>query len=721
MSFSNDRIIEAKKAVGITSNRNYADTLAGFEKGLVNLIGYSDGTTRPTGVFGGSATNLTKSSNSTNPLENAISLKIARTAAAQGQGYYFDFIPSRNDKLSAATLNIKFFHELVSGAFSGSVNPSVDSDLIIGVWDMANNKNIEPKNRLIEPMVSNYIYRYSSNFQIPINATTLRVYIHCATTNSAAFELNLDDLEISTINVVNATIRPPVGSIIAHSTITPPDGYLYCNGQTVSRTQYAKLFAVVGTKYGQGDGSTTFHVPDLRGRFLRGVNNGSGIDPDAASRTAMNTGGATGDNVGSVQADAFQSHGHNISDPGHSHTISLVNQGSPTRNFTTLGTDTHVTIPTGNTNNSITNISVTTPNSGTTSTETRPENANVAYMICYDDGNVQLNESIVWTDDVGSIQSFGRISTNVPQGYLYCDGSAISRSRYYELFTAIGTTFGAGDGSTTFNLPDLRGIFIRGAGSQTFGSVNYSGTLGTKQNDQFQTHGHSVSDPGHTHKLSYNNGGVGFNLNPGSNHYRLSYVPDGSINDEFQNDTRTTGVSVGSPNSGRTGSETYPANISLNYFIKYTRTASPFSGANVNPHACRYYTTAGQSFSATPQRVNFGTMKYDNAGLVQVGVGVWEFTAKESGVYQSLGNVTRAGTSQNSDFDVKIFYNGNQVDDSYSYLQLSAGNLQYIQRRFHTEDYLLAGQKIWVEIRDPNNGSLSTNAYDNWIAIRKVA
>lgn len=51
-----------------------------------------------------------------------------------------------------------------------------------------------------------------------------------------------------------------------------------------------------------------------------------------------------------------------------------------------------------------------------------------------------------------------------PAGTLYCDGSAVSRTTYAELFSAIGTTYGAGDGSTTFNLPDLRGQFVRGTG-----------------------------------------------------------------------------------------------------------------------------------------------------------------------------------------------------------------------------------------------------------------
>jgi phage-related tail fiber protein len=64
---------------------------------------------------------------------------------------------------------------------------------------------------------------------------------------------------------------------------------------------------VIGVSFGTAD-SGHFNVPDLRGRFLRGVDNGQAVDPDAATRTAIKTGGATGDNVGSLQADAFQGH-----------------------------------------------------------------------------------------------------------------------------------------------------------------------------------------------------------------------------------------------------------------------------------------------------------------------------------------------------------------------------------------------------------------------------
>ena len=70
---------------------------------------------------------------------------------------------------------------------------------------------------------------------------------------------------------------------------------------------------------------------------------------------------------------------------------------------------------------------------------------------------------------IGAIFPFG--GTSAPSGYLMCDGSAVSRSDYSALFAVIGTSFGSGDGSTTFNVPDLRGKFLEGTPS--------SGTIGT--------------------------------------------------------------------------------------------------------------------------------------------------------------------------------------------------------------------------------------------------
>ena len=86
-----------------------------------------------------------------------------------------------------------------------------------------------------------------------------------------------------------------------------------------------------------------------------------------------------------------------------------------------------------------------------------------------------------------------------PTGYLRCDGSLVSRSTYATLFAAIGTTFDAGDGSTTFGVPDLRGEFIRGWNSgandqSVTSSVDSGRAFGSNQTDLFKSHTHTMND-----------------------------------------------------------------------------------------------------------------------------------------------------------------------------------------------------------------------------------
>jgi hypothetical protein len=88
----------------------------------------------------------------------------------------------------------------------------------------------------------------------------------------------------------------------------------------------------------------------------------------------------------------------------------------------------------------------------------------------------------------GAVMSFAMNSA--PTGWLAADGTAVSRSTYAALFSAIGTTYGAGDGSTTFALPDLRGYFVRGSGTNGDGTA--AGTFGVKQADDFKAHTHST-------------------------------------------------------------------------------------------------------------------------------------------------------------------------------------------------------------------------------------
>lgn len=106
-----------------------------------------------------------------------------------------------------------------------------------------------------------------------------------------------------TVGISKSGIEPGAIVPLGKSASTPPAGYLLCNGASLLRTSYPRLFAAIGTVWGAADG-THFNIPDLRGRVPRGRDNSTARDPDAASRTASNSGGATGDNVGSVQGHA---------------------------------------------------------------------------------------------------------------------------------------------------------------------------------------------------------------------------------------------------------------------------------------------------------------------------------------------------------------------------------------------------------------------------------
>ena len=104
----------------------------------------------------------------------------------------------------------------------------------------------------------------------------------------------------------------PPGTIVAFAGTTVPTGWALCDGSPVSRTMYAGLFTAIGISFGGGDGINTFNLPDLRGRFLRGVDGTAGRDPDELSRTEMGPGGNTGNRVGSIQSDQLVKHTHTL-------------------------------------------------------------------------------------------------------------------------------------------------------------------------------------------------------------------------------------------------------------------------------------------------------------------------------------------------------------------------------------------------------------------------
>lgn len=144
---------------------------------------------------------------------------------------------------------------------------------------------------------SNPIYGNSSHVTPETSVVLFGVYAFGEVTNAGSVDVQ---------SVANAIARleasqQPAGTVIAYAPNSAPSGYLLCNGAEVSRTTYADLFAKIGTTYGTGNGSTTFNVPDLNGRFIQGAHNGgsyisaglpniTGQSNDAAGPSATNGG-----------------------------------------------------------------------------------------------------------------------------------------------------------------------------------------------------------------------------------------------------------------------------------------------------------------------------------------------------------------------------------------------------------------------------------------------
>lgn len=162
----------------------------------------------------------------------------------------------------------------------------------------------------------------------------------------------------------------------------------------------------------------------------------------------------------------------------------------------------------------------------------------------------------------GAMLDFG--GSSAPSGFLGCDGSAVSRTIYSSLFGAIGTLWGVGDGSTTFNVPDFRRRTAVGSGGSGTGVLaNTTGSTGGEETHTLTTaempihnhtitdsgHSHSVSDPGHNHPT--NPGGQNYCLSGPANDAGIPYSPSPQFSRNQPNTgNRTTGVSVNSAVTG---------------------------------------------------------------------------------------------------------------------------------------------------------------------------
>jgi len=203
---------------------------------------------------------------------------------------------------------------------------------------------------------------------------------------------------------------------------------------------------------------------------------------------------------------------------------------------------------------------------------------------------------------VGTVEALA--DSTVPSGWLLCNGDAVSRTTYARLFEQIGTTYGAGDGSTTFGLPDLRGEFIRGLDAGR--GVDSGRTLGSTQSTQFGQHSHPAGPLAapHSHPGSPSTGPINLPHNHGPANPQLSgylmltplggpasftlgapgpvgpvsVTPStgGAPSPAMTHSHSITIPTSPAPVSGNTGnagdtpnsSETRPRNVAMNYIIK---------------------------------------------------------------------------------------------------------------------------------------------------------
>lgn len=143
-----------------------------------------------------------------------------------------------------------------------------------------------------------------------------------ANLSMGGFQLNEVGTGVAPGDAVNLGQAGSIGIVsevrmIASSTI--PTNWFLCYGQAISRTTYAALFTAIGTTFGVGDGSTTFNIPDQRGRVAAGVDNMGGT---AANRITTGVAGFDGTILGNSGGDEnYAQHNHAITDPTHTHGI----------------------------------------------------------------------------------------------------------------------------------------------------------------------------------------------------------------------------------------------------------------------------------------------------------------------------------------------------------------------------------------------------------------
>lgn len=258
-----------------------------------------------------------------------------------------------------------------NNTFSFYSNTNTPANLLIGPISISRNTTSTPTITITPSILQ--VSNYSITLPPALPTESAFLTYDSAGTSTVVYTDSVTTAFVNTGGTAKLVALFPTAMMIPYAANFIPTGWLLCDGSAVSRTTYAVLFSIIGTTWGIGNGSTTFNIPDCRGLFLRGVDGSAGRDPNSSSRTAINTGGNTGNNIGSYQADDFASHTH--TQAPHTHTSNYSNPDVSGGNTLTGWT------PTGGTVGTFTTNTTTATNNNTGGSETRPINVYINYLI----------------------------------------------------------------------------------------------------------------------------------------------------------------------------------------------------------------------------------------------------------------------------------------------------------------------------------------------------
>lgn len=447
---------------------------------------------------------LTWTRTTTDPLVGDASFVLTKPAfSTLGQGVSVDFKIDR--ALMGQGLRIDFAASVTSGTFAAN-------DLQVWIYDKTNRKKV----RLFTPAtIDPSKVQQKMLFIAPTNSVDYRLILHSSTTSASAYTLKLDDFVIDKqINIGTGIISTP------WQAYTPVITGLGTGSVASSFGMWRRVGDTLEIMYNwtkdgsNGTGSSPIYTSLP-----------SGFTPDTSK---MPNAAAISD--GEVFASLNLSLSQLVESNGsggywvNRATGTIISGGFVTGGSYFRGS-----------------FSIPVKEFGAASNIVNPAN------------NIDLTGMVFYT-----------AASVCPVGSVALDGGTSPRTgATAPLFAKIGTTYGAGDGSTTFNRPDARGIFIRGAGSQTISGTTYTGTLATKQTDQFQGHWHTL-DNGFAPNVRWRN-----NLGTGSAGGGIA-TDDAAAPILGARGVITNGAN-GTP---RIGNETQPANISLTPCISIQPTVS---------------------------------------------------------------------------------------------------------------------------------------------------